>query len=132
LHFHIKLVNAFISVFFGRVGGALACFNFFFKEGKKNFEILSGFGQTHSLASFSYADFCFARHSQTSLPLLSPNAKIGLSLGLSGLTMCVAAALAIHFLQLFLFLLPLNHIACKPSCQFDFLMLKYSLEDWLF
>ena len=40
MHFHIKLVNAFISVFFVRVVGALACFNFFFKEGQKNFEIL--------------------------------------------------------------------------------------------
>jgi hypothetical protein len=40
LHFHIKLVNAFINSFFVRVGGALAFFNFFFKEGEKNFEIL--------------------------------------------------------------------------------------------
>ena len=32
----------------------LACFNFFFKEGEKNFEILSGLGQTHSLASFGF------------------------------------------------------------------------------
>jgi len=67
---HIKLVNAFINSFFVRVGGVLACFNFFFKEVEKNFEILSGLGQTHSLASF------------------------GLSLGLCGLTMCVAAAMA--------------------------------------
>jgi len=49
----------------------LACFIFFFKEGEKNFEILSGLGQTHSLASF------------------------GFSLGLCGLTMCVAAAVDI-------------------------------------
>jgi hypothetical protein len=49
----------------------LQCFNFFFKEGEKNFEIthniylifkgvrecfafLSGLGQTHSLASFGF------------------------------------------------------------------------------
>jgi len=48
----------------------LACFNFFSKEGEKNFEIHTGLGQTHSLASF------------------------GLSLGLWGLTMFVAAAMA--------------------------------------
>jgi hypothetical protein len=40
LHFHIKLVNAFINSFFVRVGGALECFIFFFKEGEKKFEIL--------------------------------------------------------------------------------------------
>jgi hypothetical protein len=51
----------------------LACFNFFFKEGEKNFEIRSGLGQIHSLASF------------------------GLSMGLWGLTMCVAAAMAYHY-----------------------------------
>jgi len=45
----------------------LACFNFFFKAWGKNFEILYGLGQTHSLASF------------------------GLSLGLWGLPMCVDA-----------------------------------------
>jgi len=73
LHFHIKLVIRFIffSVCVARV---LACFNFFFKDGEKIFEILSGLGQTHSLASF------------------------GLSLGLCGLipkkSGCVAAGLA--------------------------------------
>jgi hypothetical protein len=76
LRSHIKLVIRFIF-FSVCVACVLACFNFFFKEGEKNFEILSGLGQTHSLASF------------------------GLSLGLCGLTMCVAAAMAIHFLQLF-------------------------------
>jgi len=70
LHFHIKLVNAYISVFFVRVGGALVCFNFFFKRGRKILKFFSWAGQTHSLASF------------------------GLSLGMWGLTMCVAAALA--------------------------------------
>ena len=39
LHFHIKLVIRFI--FFSIcVACVLACFNFFFKEGEKNFEIL--------------------------------------------------------------------------------------------
>ena len=70
MQFHIKLVNAFINSFFVRVGGALKCFNFFFKEGEKNFEILLGLGQTHSLAS------------------------LGLSLGLWGLTMCATAVMA--------------------------------------
>jgi len=51
----------------------LACFNFFLLSVGEKFEILSGLGQTHSLASF------------------------GLSLGLWGLTMCVAAAMANWF-----------------------------------
>jgi hypothetical protein len=71
LHFHIKLVIRFI--FFSICGACvLACFIFFFEEEEKNFEILSGLGQTHSLASF------------------------GLRLGLWGLTMCVDAALDYH------------------------------------
>jgi len=69
LLFHIKLVKLLLYFFISVcVAIVLACFNFFFLALEKNFEVLSGLGQTHSLASF------------------------GLSLGLWVLTMCVAAA----------------------------------------
>ena len=38
--FILNLSMLSLIPFFVRVGGALECFNFFFKEGEKNFEIL--------------------------------------------------------------------------------------------
>jgi hypothetical protein len=52
LHFHIKLVIRF--TFFSCVACVLACFNFFFKEMEKNFEILLlGWKGESSFASFA-------------------------------------------------------------------------------
>ena len=49
---------------------------FLFSKRKDIFNFPLGTGRHTLWQSFSYADFCFARHSQTSLPLLSLISKL--------------------------------------------------------